>query len=62
MRIPSVLCLVRALWYRIWHLRPISGHSFTETETHEHCCVTIMTCEDCGYVSVTWQPHIGRRE
>ena len=61
MRVPSVLCWLRTVWYRVRYVRPISGHSYAEIETHEDCRVSVLECEECGHVSISWEPQIWRR-
>lgn len=34
---------------------PISGHNFGEEEVHENVKVSILTCQDCGHVSIMWE-------
>lgn len=61
MRVPSVLCWFRAACYAIT-FRPISGHSYKEVETHEHCRVSVLKCDDCSHVSVGWELRAAAKE
>lgn len=54
MRVPSLLCWLRAVWYAMT-FRPISGHSYTEIEVREDCRVSVLKCDDCGHMSVAWE-------
>lgn len=33
----------------------VVGHQYDETETCDHAVVQVLTCRECGHVSVAWR-------
>ena len=62
MRVPSVLCWVRAVLHSIRRAAFVSGHSYREVEIHEGCRVQVLKCDECGKTSVGWEVSAVKRE
>lgn len=61
----AIICFLKSLWRSATSLQmwtggfPISGHNFTEMETHENCDIQILICDDCKHYEIGWE-HNGK--
>ncbi len=51
---PSLLCLVRSLWYSLYCGAWVSGHQYRTSPEKTPPNVHVLVCETCGHVSVAW--------
>jgi len=62
MRVPSVLCWVRAVLHSIGLGTFVSGHSYREVEVRDGCRIQVLKCDECGKTSVGWEVPAVKRE
>ena len=51
----SPICVIKAFWNFASGNGDVSAHSYELTKEVKSATVTILTCKDCGEVSIGWK-------